>query len=233
MKFSLSKNKYSGEVYLRNMITILILAMQSNGVEAKSLRDRADLNKLNEASWRIIAHNTIVDAKEGSWIKNEKKYGESIRKVIGKAIADCVADMGEFANKKCDDVVVFATTPNDTHYTTQNWNAVVLYNYLHKLKCDFEECKEHYNDTIFDELQKTITQYYEEKYKIDNISEKIKDAIRDIKEYAKELHLYDAMNKFIKYDKLPQEIENDRDITPELHTIYVQQFHGDDRRCGR
>ena len=72
MKFSLSNNKYSGGVYLRNMITILILAMQSNGVETKSLRDRADLNKLNEASWRLIAHNTIVDAKEGSWIKNDK-----------------------------------------------------------------------------------------------------------------------------------------------------------------
>ena len=135
--------------------------------------------------------------------------------------------MGEFANKKRDDVVVFATTPNDTHYSTQNWNAVVLYNYLHKLKCNFEEGKEHYNDTIFDELQKTITQYYEEKYKIDNISEKIKDAIHDIKEYAKELHLYDAMQKFIEYDKLPQEIETGRYITPALLTISVQQIHNE------
>ena len=75
------------------------------------------LNLYNQLSWRIIANNTIFDAKESRWITDEY-YSESIRNVIGEAIADCVTERNEFAGKSETDVMSFAVEA--TSYTARD-----------------------------------------------------------------------------------------------------------------
>jgi len=48
----------------------------------------------------------FVDADKNNWITNTK-YNKSIIKVIAKAVADCVTDKSEFANKGVNDAITF------------------------------------------------------------------------------------------------------------------------------
>ena len=64
-------------------------------------------NQLNQICWRMYANNTIkmpsVNNKY-SWIKNDY-YWNSIVKVIGKAIGDCVTSEHEFKGKKPGEIL--------------------------------------------------------------------------------------------------------------------------------
>ena len=64
------------------------------------------------------------------WILDDK-YKDSRTKVIGKAIGDCVAGEGAFANKTSEEIITFKDTDPKT-YKQRNWNAVILYNYIHE-----------------------------------------------------------------------------------------------------
>ena len=150
------------------------------------------MNIYNQLSWRIIANNKIVDAKEGSWIA-DKYYSESIRNVIGKAIADWIAERNEFESKKAEDVITFAVDAKT--YTAANWNAVVLWNLIHVYNCKYKTNGKCDIEAAFNEVEARIKQKYAEIEKIDT---KIQDAIRDIKEYAKELKLDVWLGKFCK-----------------------------------
>ena len=136
MKFNLSKNKVFRGRYFPNTILVLSAFTQSGIALDKGISRQEALNLFNQISWRIIANNKIVDAKEGSWITDER-YRESIRNVIGKAIADCITKRNEFANKTADQIITFAADPRKQPYTPENWNAVVLWNLIHVIYCEY------------------------------------------------------------------------------------------------
>ena len=86
-------------------------------------------NTLTQIYWRIKAHNIIEDTKwqvKQGQIKDEpwfveQKYDESIKKVIGKAIADCVTNRNEFKDKKAGDLITFeGQDENYIGYTREN-----------------------------------------------------------------------------------------------------------------
>ena len=99
MKFMISKNKYSGGgLYLRCIALIFAAVTRHSDVDAKYLHINEAINRFNQMNWRVIGNNKIVEAKKDSWIK-QQKYSDSIIKVIGEAIGNCVTGMGEFATK--------------------------------------------------------------------------------------------------------------------------------------
>ena len=197
MKFSLNKNKYSGGVHLANTVLVSICAIQCSDVEAKYLSITDAINRFNQDSWRIIANNKIVDAKKGAWIK-EEPYNESIIKVIGEAVGKCVTGTAEFADKDEGEAVTFAVTPKEINYSAENWNAVILYNYLNVLKWHFIENDARSLPDIFDKVKEIVLDHYSKEYAIDGLTVKIDKAIWDINEYSKALDLYNWMEKFVK-----------------------------------
>ena len=46
-------------------------------------------------------------------------------------MGDCVADKNEFKGKEATDSITFEKTFSET-YKPANWNAVILYNYVHE-----------------------------------------------------------------------------------------------------
>ena len=150
------------------------------------------INLFNNICWRIIADNAIVDADKDNWITKEE-YRESIIKVIGQAVADCVTDKNEFANKKKEDVVTFAAEAKD--YSPEHWNAVVLWNYMHILKWNYLNETHLSRDGLFQEVQNRICEKYPAEG-VSDIGRKVEQAIDDIKEYDKELSLTDLMGNF-------------------------------------
>ena len=107
---------------------IVISAVVSSDVVAAEKGLSKFRNELNQISWRIVANNRMKDTKlsqDDQWIKNPEYY-ESIMKVIGKAIGDCVTKQNEFANPTEDGLIVFAASPEG--YRGEHWNAVLLYN---------------------------------------------------------------------------------------------------------
>ena len=171
----------------------MLSAFKQSSIAHDEYFSRTDvLNVCNQIDWRIFANNKIVDAKEGSWI-TEEKYSESIRNVIGKAIADCITEQNEFVAKKAGDIITFDVDPRKQTYTAGNWNAVVLWNLIHvynreykaKGKCDMKEA--------FNEVELLVKQEYRTIKDIDNI---IYKAVCVIKEYAKELDLEERFHDF-------------------------------------
>ena len=130
-----------------------VIAMEA--VKAKnSIHDfRSELNQIawsracSKEEW-AIEYNDFAEQK---WILNDK-YKDSRTKVIGKAIGDCVAGEGAFEDKTPEDIITFKDTNPET-YGPENWNAVILYNYVHEaingevsMKC-----------LVFDSKKKGIT----------------------------------------------------------------------------
>ena len=174
------------------------------------------INVFNNISWRIMANNKIVDEDKNSWI-TKQKYNESIVKVIAKAVADCITDKNEFANKNANDVITFNVTAKN--YTKANWNAVVLWNYLHILKYDYLNNINSNQDEIFKELKTRICDNYPSEG-VSNLEGKINRAIIDIKEYDKALSLKAEMALFnqvyvnTREATLETIIKNNTRITP-------------------
>ena len=121
------------------LVNIAVMAIAaSNVVVAEGIEDAR--NALTQIWWRVQANNVIektklkVDQgqiKEKPWFI-DKKYDESIKKVIGKAIADCVTNMNEFKDKDPEDVILFRNT-NHKNYTQSDWNTLLLYNYINTI----------------------------------------------------------------------------------------------------
>ena len=131
-----------------------VIAMEA--VKAKnSIHDfRSELNQIawdRACSFKEYAFQYLGKQKEYSWILDDK-YKDSRTKVIGKAIGDCVAGEGAFEDKTPKDIITFKDTNPET-YGPENWNAVILYNYVHEaingevsMKC-----------LVFDSKKKGIT----------------------------------------------------------------------------
>ena len=182
-----------GGLYLGNTVLVLSVFTQSSIAHNEYFSRRDVLNVCNKISWRIIANNKIVDAKEGSWI-TEEKYSESIRNVIGKAIADCLTEKNEFAGKKAGEIITFDVDPRKQPYTAENWNAVVLWNLIHVYSCGFKNNGNYTIDEAFKKVEINVKNKYSAQIAdFDKILEK---AIGDIREYAKKLDLQEAFHEF-------------------------------------
>lgn len=132
--------------------------------------------------------------------------------------------MGEFARKSYEDVVTFGVNP--IKCTSDNWNALVLWNCLHITWCDFIKNVKRDTKEIFDKVQWKVFNYYNENYEIYNLNTKINDAISDIKSYRQELDLYDEMKRFtqvaenVKYKKTSESKRRDIFFTP-IMRLYI------------
>ena len=195
MKFNLNKNKYSGGLYFGSIIAIVSILDCCAEVRTINNNDISDIiNLFNNISWRIIANNKIVDADKNNWI-TQGKYNESIIKVIAQAVADCITGKNEFKFKKEGDVIMFDAEAKD--YTAENWNAVVLWNYLHVLKWDYLKSNTRSKDVVFEEVKRRIYDKYQAAG-VNDFEQTVDKAISDIKEYDKELSLADEMKEFSK-----------------------------------
>lgn len=120
---------FGGGLYLSNTIVTSLLSIAI--AEEYSI-----VNKKNQIHWRFYSYDKINEATgEHKWLKG-KKYYNSIVKVIGEAIGDCMALEGEFEHNFMGCVnreelgfktIIFRNT-NPLEYTRANWNAVILYN---------------------------------------------------------------------------------------------------------
>ena len=197
MKYKVSKNKcLGGGLYLKCTILMFATIAYDGAVGAQYLNVKDAINRFNQYNWRVIGANKIAEAHKDSWIKQEK-YGDSIIKVIGEAIANCVTGMGEFEARGKADTIVFAATPKDINYSEENWNAVVLWNYLNILKYDCMSNAKREKEKIWDEVYQNVFTHYNSTYYIKDLERKIKRAISDIQEYSKALNLEEAMQQFI------------------------------------
>lgn len=147
-----------------------------------------------------------------------------MKEIIGKAIADCLENKNEFKDKINKDVITFeGKEPID--YNRENWNAVILYNYIFLYKHYFntsllvdgvikshkdgrvevaaenEKDKKTFRD-IFDVVGDNVYKHYEKLYKekqwddnLPKLHDVISDAVSDIKAYNSALRLDKIMCK--------------------------------------
>ncbi len=209
----------------------------SNTAKQKEIGDITQArNELNQIYWRIQARsmrNYPDLTRKHQWIKQED-YEQSIENVIGKAIADRITNMNEFKDKGLRDLITFDGLEYEDrpeNYTQENWNAVVLYNFINRLY--WEDCRI-LNDTdtkstpdIFDRgyflkqikimsttLQANISSHYHNYLEQNQLlecnenegKEKIENAISEIIAYFKALNdmstcFADICKHALMYDK--------------------------------
>ena len=137
--------------------------------------------------------DTYKDYKCAEWIKHDD-YKDSIYNVITKAIADCALGRNEFAVDKVKDDVVTFDNKDYKHYTPENWNALVLYNYVQCLWILAKEAKASNKKSIYgpsamcecSEKLSHLNWTLGEKY-----TEELEQAIKDIEQYDGNLVLGD------------------------------------------
>ena len=176
----------------------IVIATQCSTIEAKNTKavTQADIiNMCEKISWKVNCNNIIYNAADEAWIKKEY-YKNSIRKVIGIAIADCITESNEFTKKNEAGIILFDADP--TRYTPENWNAVILYNYLYEIKHDFINNSTREKNTIFNELFDKVYEHYSNTYRVANLWEKIEKAVSDIKEYDKALNIKAHVDESLK-----------------------------------
>ena len=107
----LNKKGWFGGLWLSCVIAVF--SFSTNLFAYNPFQDlRQVRNNLNQIYWRIIANNTVLETPgkgQNSWIK-KSIYDTSIKKVIGKAIGDCVTSENEFQGKEYGGVVTFEKT---------------------------------------------------------------------------------------------------------------------------
>ena len=94
------------------------------------IADRTRRDKENEYN---------IPCKE--WIKQEK-YKDSIYNVITTAIADCLLKRNEFAEEKIKEGIVTFENKRYEDYKAENWNALVLYNYIQFILTEVKKSEE-------------------------------------------------------------------------------------------
>ena len=180
---------------------LLWMARQREEAHQRKISVSDAVNLCNQISWRLTANNKIVDAKEGSWITDEY-YSDSIRNVIGKAIADCVTGRNEFEGKQAEQTITFNVDPRKQSYTAANWNAVVLWNLIHVYNWEYKANGKCDMETAFNEVAKRIKNEYSAIMDINRI---VDDAVSDIKEYARALNLGKELNEFYEVSQRLQQ----------------------------
>ena len=214
-----------------------VIAMEA--VKAKnSIHDfRSELNQIvwsracSKREFNIEYHNI----EKYKWILGDF-YKDSRTKVIGKAIGDCVAGEGAFANKTSEEIITFKDTDPKT-YKQRNWNAVILYNYIHEAingtafkefftaGCDAKKNKKNKKNYVkqlsevggvlknkLEKLKKHYEQCCGEKY-----TKRLDKAVEHIQKYVNTLsligYLYDFKVTKQKYDGIEEKPSN---LAPDL-----------------
>ena len=130
-----------------------------------------------ETGWRASASEVANNPSKNKWY-NKEIYKDSIYKVIPQAIADYMQRKAEFEN--VGEIVKFKANDH-TQYSYENWNAVVLWNYLEYALHN----KGKLNNAGVSEVGTKLKEYYEKDY-----WEYINNAVSDIQAYANALELY-------------------------------------------
>ena len=178
---------FGGGLYLVNTAVIVI---STSNVAAAEASIKPLINPLNQIFWRIYANNLIKFSKTGKehpWIQNPYYY-DSIVKVIGKAIGDCVANENEFKGKTAYDIITFQDT-NPYAYTRANWNAVILYNYVNSI---IKSPRKRQDLVTIESCVSMIKQYYSKQYKNINLTN-LQLAQNDMNKYNKALILENVL----------------------------------------
>ena len=135
-----------------------------------------------ETGWRANAGYYDKESHKDKWY-SAKTYEDSIYKVIPQAIADCLQKKAEFSN--VGEIVTFEAN-NHTQYSYENWNAVVLWNYLEYAIHKHGALN---NDGVSEVGEKLKTHYGKD------YGEYINKAVSDIQTYATDLNLYDYIKE--------------------------------------
>lgn len=181
-------------------------------------------NQINQMYWRIKARtmrNDSILPKEHKWIK-QPEYIDSIEKVIGEAIADRITNEREFNGKSADDVITFDEQTKPETYDQPEWNAVVLWNFIHQAYCyciktGVDSIKfENQINSIITNLKVKILEKYSTYFKEKKLEDKLKElkrkityAISILKQYLNALEemptfVYQMFNIALHYDEYPQ-----------------------------
>ena len=229
---------FGGGLYLVNT-AVIVISISSDVIARESIH--AFRSELNQISWGIQCAQrefqiryydygkVFYDDDKHRWIL-DKYYEDSRTRVIGKAIGDCVANKGEFKGKKAADIITFENTLPEL-YEQKNWNAVILYNYVHEAinrNGIYENNDEYFYDMsnvslVLQDKLETIKRHYENYYiecikrkhikkgdadnLIKSLQTNLSNAINDIQKYvdALKLNMYLVNFRWRKqeYEKFP------------------------------
>ena len=147
---------------------------------------QAEFKKAQETVAQKLKHNNKLKDEYNS------KVFETLRKLQNNKLTyeEAISNGPKVPEYDYGIVIVeFDAKPTDITYTNENWNAVVLWNYLAEAIRGFLYGG-HYGDgeQCIDAVGNAIKKHYEN---IDGIDGHINKAVSDIKEYAKALNLYD------------------------------------------
>ena len=168
---------------------------------------------VHETSWQAYASLKVNDTSKNEWYQ-ALQYSDSIYNVIANAIADCKMQRNEFDKRNSvygsyANLILFSVGQmsksgyefarhnpeffqriNEKRYTPENWNALVLYNFLeeaiHKGLGTEIQGSALFTDACIEAVGEVLKRA-EGKY---GHSEEIDRAVSDIKEYANALGLY-------------------------------------------
>ena len=210
-----------GSGLLVSNVLALSIFTQGGIASEQSITKSELINIGNQLGWRVIANNTITAAECGNWITDEL-YSESIRNVIGKAIADCITEKNEFQNKGKKAVITFDVDPRKHKYSQQNYNALVLWNLIHVYNSQLKANEECDTNKALAEVKRRIKDKYNTVADIDQALDK---AVGYIKQYATALDLKQHFTQFYE-TKIWLKNDGTPNMREKLHQI-IAPYLGD------
>ncbi|MBQ2173946.1 MAG: hypothetical protein II453_02365 [Alphaproteobacteria bacterium] len=187
---------------------------------SESINSNIDFISLShEIGWRAWA-SWFRNAKDNDLIPVLKKsyFDDSIFQIIAKGISDCVCRKGVFSdeNRKVNikERLVFVDFNADPKsFKQEEWNVVLLYNYLdnsmHASNNEFTTYEDFYDPRIVTDAQKRLSDVKERLLKIykdevinnTRLVNYLNTAYRVINDYANSLRLYQYIHEYKKARK--------------------------------
>ncbi len=164
-------------------------------------QEDADFKRfVHQTSWAAYASNQVNTKEQNMWYQ-ANEYHDSIYKVIATAIADCKTQNNEFSKKVDQDgIIEFDATPDKVPYKQKHWNALILYNFIGESLNDMVNTglgdEDKVSEKCIEAIGQKVAEYYSAIQEIDN---KIEDAVNVIKDYAKSLNLYEYL-RYLRND---------------------------------
>ncbi|MBQ9335355.1 MAG: hypothetical protein IJS10_02315 [Alphaproteobacteria bacterium] len=181
---------YTDKLYSKSIYETIATAI------ADCMICQAEFNQAREKVARNHVYNTELQSEYCS------KLNELVEKAKngGLTLEELKSNSPKVPEYKLETVIVeFDAKPTDIKYTDENWNAVVLWNYLAEAIWGFLYRGQHGDgEQCIDEVGNTIKTYYKN---IDGIDGHINKAVSDIKEYAKALNLYNYVYRLREWIK--------------------------------
>lgn len=234
-------------VYLSSAIAMCLPSISSDVVAEKSIRNLR--SKLNQLSWNLFCnkqeHRIQTDnLGDAEWVLDDA-YKYSRIAVIGKAIGDCIAGENEFYGRSASDIIIFPNQEPE-HYNQSNWNAVILYNYVHEAINNSNIPDSAYYTRHFSNVGAAlqhklpmIKNAYATRYRnkrgnnadelLNGLNQNLDKAIRDIQQYVSALQLHHYL-QFFRKSRLDYASNRSIDaLAPQV--INCSDGHGEAVRC--